>query len=40
VIDATHCRGRSFNTVYHPAPEAEVISGAWDIEVRTGPEQI
>jgi hypothetical protein len=40
VIDATHSRGRSFTTVFYPAPEADVISGAWDIEVRTGPEQI
>lgn len=40
MIDATHQRGRSFDTAYYPAPEADVIRGAWDVTVRVGPEQI
>ena len=40
MIQATKVRGRSFERVTHPNPEARVIRGEWDIAVEVGPEQI
>lgn len=40
MIQATRVRGRGFERVTHPHPEATVIRGEWDIVVEVGPESI
>lgn len=40
MIQATRVRGRGFERVTHPHPQAAVIRGEWDIRVEIGPEQI
>jgi len=33
-------RGRGFNVVTHPAPEAVAIEGEWTVRVEVGPESV
>lgn len=40
MIEATQKRGRLFNAVTFPEPEADVIHGEWDVTVKVGPESI
>lgn len=40
MIAATKVRGRGFERVTHPYPQAAVIRGEWDIRVEVGPESI